>query len=188
MNKNKQSQKSHIIIILIIIGVVAAVKHFHIKNFKTIVPGVLYTCGQPRNMDYDRLLYKYHIATIVNTRPVAEKREQNWHNEEITWIRKNAVNYVEIPLKRENRTSLLPTVRQQKEFLKIMQEKNSLPVLLHGSSGKGRVAMLAAVWLTKAQQYSLDKTIKTVESIKEKHITDIERQFLKSLIEDRDRP
>ncbi|TFG48357.1 MAG: hypothetical protein E4H40_04805 [Candidatus Brocadiia bacterium] len=90
--KKKKSSFGWIATIAGIVFAVLLVRHFHIKNFKVVEPGVLYTSGQPRGMDYTRLLYKYHIGTIVNVRIPNEHRERNWYNEEIVWVRNNGVN------------------------------------------------------------------------------------------------
>ena len=104
MSKNDKGWKTPVLVIMIVIAVVVMVRHFHIKNFKTVAGGVLYTSGQPRGMDYTRLLYKYHIATFVNVRQSSEHREENWYNEEQTWMKGdgNSVYYVEIPIEKHN--------------------------------------------------------------------------------------
>lgn len=177
MAKKKQHGKTLVIIALVIIAIVGLVRHFHIKNFQVVVPGVIYTSGQPRGMDYTRLLYKYHIATFVNVRVVTEHREQNWYNEEVTWMRENGVNYVELPIKRRQ----FPDEEVQKRFLEIMADEQNLPVLVHGSSGRKRESILSALWLIKAKSYSAVKAIEVVEKIKKKPVTDPERQFIESL-------
>ena len=180
--KNKRTPTGLIVTLLIIAVAVFLVRHFHIKNFKVIEPEVLYTSGQPRGMDYTRILYKYHIATIVNVRSAFEHREENWFNEEITWVRKNGVNYFELPIDRSyRRDEYFPNRRIQDKFLEIMSNKENLPVLVHGGSGKKRVAMLVSVWLRKIKDLSIEDTIKAVEKIKEQPVTEEEKQFIESL-------
>ncbi len=181
MAKKKQHGKTLFIIALVTIAIVGLVRHFHIKNFQVVIPGVLYTSGQPRGMDYTRLLYKYHIATFVNVRVITEHREQNWYNEEVTWMRENGVNYVELPIARTDRARQFPNEDTQKKFLEIMADEQNLPVLVHGSSGRKRESILAALWLVKAKGYSVAQAIEVVERIKQKPITQAEKQFIKSL-------
>jgi protein tyrosine/serine phosphatase len=183
MAKNKQHGKTLIVVALVVIAIVGLVRHFHIKNFHVVEPGVLYTSGQPRNMDYTRLLYKYHIATFINVREASEHREQNWYNEELTWMRENGVNYVELPVERKDRTRQFPDVDTQKKFLQIMANPQNLPVLVHGSSGRKRESILTALWLIKAKGYSTAETIKVVEKIKEHPVTEAEREFIEGLAE-----
>ncbi len=180
MKKKKQSSAGLIIILLIIAAVILLVRHFHIKNFHSIEPGVLYTSGQPRGMDYTRLLYKYHIGTIVNVRSASEHREKNWYNEEITWVRNNGVNYVELPIEKAN---YLPDKQIQDQFLDIMADKANLPVLLHDSNGRKRVSILAAVWAVKARGYTVAEAIELVQSIKEQPLLEAEKDFITSLVE-----
>ena len=83
--KKKQSLAALWITLIAVAAAIFLVRHFHIKNFHIVEPEVLYTSGQPRGMDYTRMLYKYHVAAIVNVRSASEHREKNWHNEEITF-------------------------------------------------------------------------------------------------------
>ena len=183
MKKKKQSLVALYVILLVTAAVILLVRHFHIKNFHTIKPGVLYTSGQPRGMDYTRLLYKYHIGTIVNIRSASEHREENWYNEEVTWVRNNGVKYFELPIDRSiNRANYFPDQATQKEFLKIMADKTNLPVLLHCSDGRKRVSMLTAVWAVKDQGYTVAEVIELVRSIKERPLLEAEKNFITGLV------
>ncbi len=183
MHKKKLPINALIIIALAAIAVISLVRHFHIKNFHVVAPGVLYTSGQPRGMDYTRLLYKYHIATFINVRLATEHREQNWYNEEMTWMRENGVNYIEMPIERKDRARQFPDEQAQKQFLGIMAEPVNLPVLIHGSSGRKRESILSAVWLIKAKGYTAAQAIEVVEKIKEKPVTKPERKFIEGIAE-----
>jgi len=179
MKKNKQALGKLIVVSVLILAIIGLVRHFHIKNFHVIAPELLYTSGQPRGMDYTRLLYKYHIATIVNLRSAAEHRERNWYNEEITWVRNNGVNYLELPIPKGE--DYLPDKEIQKRFLEIMADKDNLPVLLHDSSGRKRVAMLAAVWLITADGKTSQQVFEIAGELKQKPLTDDEKQFIKTI-------
>jgi protein tyrosine phosphatase (PTP) superfamily phosphohydrolase (DUF442 family) len=180
--KNKNPLRTVVTILLIAAVCALLVKHFHIKNFNTLSPGVLYTSGQPRGMDYTRLLYKYHIATIINLRSSAEHREKNWHGEEITWVRSNGVKYIEMPLDRNaNSPGHFPDANMQQQFLAIMADKANLPVLVHDSSGESRSAMLAAVWLIKGEQMPAKQVIETASKIKSAPLAESEKQFINTL-------
>jgi protein tyrosine/serine phosphatase len=184
--KKKQSLAALYIILFVVAVTILLVRHFHIKNFHIIEPEVLYVSGQPRGMDYNRLLYRYHIATIINVRSPAEHRDKNWYNEEITWVRSNGVKYIEMPIEKGD---YFPTAETQDQFLAIMADRNNLPVLVHGSSGKRRVAMLAAVWLRKVQKYSFEETAKVIEEINDDlKITEAEKDFIEQLANGVSRP
>lgn len=176
--KKKQSRVVLYVILLVTAVVILLVRHFHIKNFHTIEPGVLYTSGQPRGMDYTRLLYKYHIGTIVNVRSASEHREKNWYNEEITWVRNSGVNYVELPIEKDD---YLPDKQTQDRFLAVMADKANLPVLLHDSNGRKRVPMLAAVWVVKARGDTVAEAIELVRGIKEQPLLEAETKFVTQL-------
>lgn len=178
--KKKKSPVGLIIVLLAVAVVVLLVNHFHIDAFNVVKPSVLYTSGQPRGMDYTRLLYRYHIAAIVNVRTASEHRERNWHNEEVVWVRNNGVNYIELPLEKRD---YFPDAQTQDRFLALMADNTNLPVLLHGSSHDERVAMLTAVWLRKAEGYSTEKTISEVKKIiDDRKLTEAEVQFIRDLV------
>jgi protein tyrosine/serine phosphatase len=131
-------------------------------------------------MDYTRLLYKYHIATIVNVRSASEHREKNWFNEEITWVRNNGVKYIEMPIEKGD---YFPDKGTQEQFLSIMADKENLPVLLHGSGGEKRVPMLTAVWLIKANGLSVKETLEVVDEINDdRQVTEAESKFISGLV------
>jgi protein tyrosine/serine phosphatase len=179
MIKKKQPWRGIIIILLIIVAATLLFDHFHINNFRTVEPGVFYTSGQPSGMDYTRLFYSYHVATIVNIRPASEHREKNWRNEEIVSTRNNGINYIEIPIEKVN---YFPDKQIQEQFLTIMGNKNNLPVLLHGGRNDKRVAMLVAVWMIKTQKFSLERTLKEVHRILEdREPTQEEIKFIENL-------
>lgn len=177
MKKKKRPFSGLVIILLITAAIILLVRHFHIKDFCIVKPGVLYTSGQPSGMDYTRLLYRYHVATIVNVRSAAEHRERNWHNEEITWVRSNGVKYVEMPVEK----NCLPDEKTQGEFLGMMADKVNLPVLLHGGGDDERVAMLSAVWLIKKDGLTAEKAIREAEKIQGKPLTEAESKFIRSI-------
>jgi protein tyrosine/serine phosphatase len=176
--KKKQSLAALYIILIAIAAIIFLVRHFHIKNFHIIEPDVLYTSGQPRGMDYMRLLYRYHIATIINLRSQAEHRDRNWYNEEVTWIRNNGVKYIELPVEKAD---YFPNKETQDQFLAIMADKNRLPVLLHDGSGKKRVAMLVSVWMRKVRGYNVEDTVRVVEKLEDQPPTAEEKNFIEQL-------
>ena len=180
--KKKKPLRAVVIIVLFAAMVVLLVRHFHIKNFNIIRPGTLYTSGQPKGMDYTRLLYKYHIATIVNLRSPAEHREQNWYNAEITWVRTHGVKYIEMPLDRDiNSPRHFPDAKMQEQFLAIMADRENLPVLVHDGSGEGRVAMLAAVWLIRAEKLPVENAVGVAQQIEKQPLAKQESLFVNSL-------
>ena len=179
MIKKKQPLRGVIIILLIIAAATLLFDHFHINNFRTVEPGVFYTSGQPSGMDYTRLFYSYHIATIVNIRPASERRDKNWRNEEIVCTRNNGINYIEMPIEKAD---YFPDKQTQEQFLTLMADKNKLPVLLHGGRNDKRVAMLVAVWMEKTQNSTVEQTLKEVHRILEdRQPTPDEIKFVENL-------
>jgi len=180
--KTKSQLQPIVTILLIAAACVLLVRHFHIKRFNIVTPGVLYTSGQPRGMDYTRLLYKYHIATIINLRSPAEHREKNWQNEEMTWVRSNGVKYIDMPLERNiNDPGHVPDANTQQQLLAIMADKENLPVLIHDGSGESRPAVMAAVWLAKGESQPVQQVLAIAEKIKHEQLAESERTFISGL-------
>jgi protein tyrosine/serine phosphatase len=180
--KKKSPLRAIITIAIIAVAAVLLVRSFRIPDLNCISPGILYTSAQPRGMDYTRLLYKHHIATIINLRSPAEHREQNWYSEEMTWVRSNGVKYVEMPLdKKVDSPAHFPDANMQKQFLDIMANKGNLPVLIHDGKGEGRVAILAAVWLAKGRQNTIEQVLANTVESKEEPLTEQETDFIRGL-------
>ena len=181
MSKKRRSISGLIIILLIIVAAIySLVKHFHISDFCIIEPTVLYSSGQPRGMDYPRLLYRYHITTIVNIRPPSEHKDHNWYTEEVVWTRNNGVRYIEMPIEK---ISYFPDEQTQDNFIAIMANKNNLPVLLHGSGDDERVAMLVAAWLRKSRGYTAEHAVDIIkEIIDDRELTEGEITFVNHLV------
>jgi protein tyrosine phosphatase (PTP) superfamily phosphohydrolase (DUF442 family) len=180
--KKKNPLRAIITIAIIAAAAVLLVRSFQIPDLNCINPGILYTSAQPRGMDYTRLLYKYHIATIINLRSPAEHREQNWYSEEMTCVRSNGVKYVEMPLDRKvDSPAHFPDANMQKQFLDIMADKGNLPVLIHDGRGEARVAILAAVWLAKDRQNTIEQVLAKTVEIKEEPLIERETSFIRGL-------
>jgi len=107
--------------------------------------------------------------------------EENWYNEEISWVRENGVKYFELPMERKDRKRRVPDEATQKKFLEIMSRQENLPVLVHGSSGRKRVSTLAATWLIKEKGYTYDQALEAVENIRGEEPSDPEKEFLRGL-------
>jgi len=180
MNKKRHSISNLIIILLIIAAAIHLLfHHFHINDFRVIEPAVLYTSGQPRGMDYPRLLYKYHITTIVSIRPPSEHKDHNWYTEEITWTRNNGVKYIEMPIEKN---SYFPDEQIQDNFIALMANKDNLPLLLHGGRNDERVAMLIAVWLRRSRGYTAEHTAEIIKKIiEDRQLTEEEITFINHL-------
>jgi protein tyrosine/serine phosphatase len=180
--KKKSPLRAVITVAIIVLAIILLVRSFRLKDFNVVTPAVLYASGQPRGMDYTRLLYKYHIATIINLRSPAEHREQNWFSEEMTWVRGNGVKYIEMPLdKNLDNPAHYPDANMQEQFLVIMADKINLPVLVHDSRGDSRVAMLAAVWLAKSQQQPAKQVLAEAKKIKNSALVEPEINFIQGL-------
>jgi hypothetical protein len=96
-------------------------------------------------------------------------------------MKSNGVKYIELPTEKNVLNDGIPDTEKSRKFLEIMSQSTNLPVLLHDSSGKKRVAYLAAVWMLKSGGFNLQQTIGKVQQIKGQPLTDREMEFLQSV-------
>lgn len=175
----KKNRNFSFIVLIICFIIFLLIRSFYIKDFRVIQDGELYVSGQPTGMDYARLVYKYHIATFVNIRTHEEHRDQNWQNHEIIKTKGLGVQYIPLPIEKDQ---VFPDIQTQRQFLDIMNNKKNLPVLLHGYGDDSRVAMMVAVWLRCARGYTKDQTIEQVSKIiDDRPLRDSEIQFIEQL-------
>jgi len=180
MKERRFSLTGLIITMLIIAAIVLFGRHFHIENFHIIKPGVLYVSGQPRGMDYPRLLYRYHISAIVNVRSSDDYRKGNWYHEEVAWVRNNGVKYFELPMdKNDAGPNSFSDEDSRENFFTIMADRANLPLLLHGDNGRTRVPLLTAVWLVKSEGFSVKKAVEIAEKIRGQPLSENEIKFIR---------
>jgi protein tyrosine/serine phosphatase len=170
---------------VIALGITGMVRHFHIKNFNVIQKGVLYTSGQPRGMDYTRLLYKYHIATFINLRVGSEHREENWYQEEAEWMKSSGVQYITLPISKRTPIDKVAESPEFQKFMEIMSDTTNRPVHIYDSSGRDRVSYFAALWMLKAGGFSLEETVKKIGKLQKAPLDEKELAFLKSIVSSR---
>jgi len=152
------------VVTLIVVAAIIAlfVEDFRVEDFHIVEPRVLYTCGQPRGMDYLRLLYKYHVVTWVNVRPVTEDLQANWYPAEMNFVRENGLAYHTLSIDRD---AAVPDPVTCRRFLDIMAQAVNRPVLLHGDRNDRRVALLTALWLRKGLNLSPEQALARVRAM-----------------------
>ena len=62
-----------------------------------------------------------------------------------------------------------------------MTDKENLPLLVHDGAGESRVAMMAAVWLAKSRQQSIQQVLAKAEKIKKSPLVESEKTFIAGL-------
>ncbi len=181
--KNSGTLKSIVIIVLAVFVITGLVRHFHIKHFRVVEPGVFYISGQPRGMDYTRLLYKYHIGTFINVRSSAEHREQLWYNHEVTWMRQNGAKYIELPVPKAGPNANFPDENTRRQFISVIRDPANRPVLLHCSNGTSRAPLFAAIYFVQIKGLTIEQTLTNVEKLKDEALSAGEIEFIRTLLQ-----
>jgi tyrosine-protein phosphatase SIW14 len=130
-------------------GLAAFYGFYYIPHFAVVREGVLYRSGQPDLGDLKRLRDAYGVRTIVNLRRVDEQDGSDGptFKEERVEAERLGMRFVHMPM-----DSDLPVdPKDIQRWLKIVNDKNNWPVLVHCKRGVDRTGLLAAVYRTDVQ-------------------------------------
>ena len=111
-------------------------------HFLTVTPGVLYRSGWMKPDNTETIIRKYGIRTIVNLCLPAEDTYREGHIDELYICRKKGVKLVNIPLA----GNIPPTDEQIEQWLNLLKDKDSLPILVHCAQGAIRTGLMVAVY------------------------------------------
>lgn len=96
-------------------------------------------------------------------------------------MKHKGVNYIELPMEKNISAEDIPDAVDSQKFLEIMNQSSNLPVLLHDSTGRKRVAYLAAIWMLKSGKFNYQQTFEKIKQIRGKSLTERETAFLQSI-------
>jgi protein tyrosine/serine phosphatase len=120
--------------------------NYPVRDFGVVQDGVLYRCGQPEPDEFQRLLDRYHIRTVVSFREI--DADEAWFMAEQDWCRKRGVRLVEAPIGNDDPITGL------KAFLAVATDPASQPVLVHCEHGRIRTGLAVAAYRIAVQHWS----------------------------------
>jgi protein tyrosine/serine phosphatase len=104
------------------------------KHFLTVEPGVLYRSGRLRTHNLEKVLDEYGIRTVVNLRdPLYEQRRV---------CQDRGVRVVDLPMRPETP----PSEEQLEQWLALLDDPESRPILVHCEHGVVRTGMMVAIF------------------------------------------
>ena len=156
--------------LIVVGGVWAATRHRGAHHFTGVVDGVLYRSGQPAGDDWARLQRDYHFRTVVNLRDDGPTDQP-----EDALVARHGMRYVHIPMSNHRR----PTTQQAEQFLQVMRDPASAPVLVHCARGYNRTGVLIAVYRMRVQGWSLERATAEAENIRGSRLADEFSDFLR---------
>ena len=134
---------------------------FVLDRFRVIDPGKVYKSGVMSVDKLEQTINKYNIKSIIDLRdPQSEDAQREGTHKSI--ISESAladrlhINYYNLP------SQQVPSDDAVHKFLKIMNEPNNYPVLIHCYHGKGRAVLYSALYRIEYQDFNnseaLEKT------------------------------
>lgn len=126
------------------------------KRFAVVEPGVLYRSAQPKPAQISHVIDEYHIKTIVVVRDGFSKAVP----QEAECAAASGARVVYIPV-----VSRAPIPDDQiREFLRIVDDPQMRPVLVHCSAGRHRTGLMCAMYRIERQGWSVDRALEEMAS------------------------
>ena len=138
-----------VIVVLCVLGVKEGRYFILIDNFGVVEEGKIFRSGQMRPYQLDRLIRKYGLRTVINTREM--EAPARWMESESEVCRRNGVEMVRISMPGDGRG----TYEQYDQALHVLQETNRLPALIHCARGTHRTGAIVAAYRVRVQGWDL---------------------------------
>jgi len=123
------------------------------KKFSEVKPGVLYRSGQGQGFKIQNAIDRYHIKTIICLRELKAGSDRSWFDTESRVAEKNNVTLVHWPM---DSHKPLPQ-KYWLDFLKMTQDPNRTPILVHCAQGKHRTGFFVALYRMGIDGWSFDQ-------------------------------
>jgi hypothetical protein len=154
--------------VVLIVGVAPVVyyrsQYAYAKRLRVVEPGRLYRAGQPTADGLTDAIRRFHIRTVVNVQdefPDPDLDRSFWGSgtvKERALCESLGVRYIHLapdlvprPLVPECRPAVI------EQFLAILDDENSYPVLLHCHAGLHRTGVLTAVYRMEYQHWTPER-------------------------------
>jgi protein tyrosine/serine phosphatase len=134
--------------ILLTVGVANLYWVYVAVRFEVISEGKVYKSGVMPDKKLKKIIEKYNIKTIVDLRKPKDKKEIE---KERTIAGTLGVIHVNIP------SDQVPKEETVQNFLRIMDDKKSYPVLIHCEHGEGRAVLFSAIYRIEYENWNNDK-------------------------------
>lgn len=148
-----------------LIGLAPALYTKHLRNFHTVESGALYRSGQLSPTGLDLVVRAYGIKTVVTLRTVRDPGRpypDAW--EEGVCAARGARHVRIVPRDwRPDRTGEPPAADAVREFLAVMDDPASRPVLVHCYAGIHRAGTMTAIYRLEYDGWSADAAIAELE-------------------------
>jgi tyrosine-protein phosphatase SIW14 len=141
-----------IVLALIVSPIVVAVRQqAQTRNFHVVRPGVLYRSGQMTKEGLQRVLYDYHIKTVISLRDGQSQRDRD----EEEFCKSEDINFVRIlPSRWGDEGGSVPVEAGVQRFRAIMGDPRNYPVLVHCYAGIHRAGSYCAIYRMEFEHWT----------------------------------
>lgn len=161
-------------IVVLVVGPPVALfraQYAHAKRFREVTPGRFYRSGQMTEAGFRELVQRYGIKTVINLQHEAPDPllREHWlgkpqtHESEL--CRDLGARYVLITpdvLPQPNDLAVMPPAVA--EFLKILDDPASYPVLIHCKAGLHRTGRLTAIYRMEYEGWSVGEALRELRA------------------------
>lgn len=155
----KRSAKKAVFMVLGVIAIafssvcaVYAYDVYVVNRFRTVNPGKVYKSGLMEIEKLEETISQYNLKSIIDLRDVqsedsGRKDTEKSMRDESNLATQMGINYFNIP------SGQIPSPQQVTRFLKIMDNPDNYPVLIHCYHGKGRAEVYSTIYRMEYQDY-----------------------------------
>lgn len=132
------------------------------RNFRTVVPGVLYRSGQMTSEGLAQKVREHGFKTVVSLRELRDKDgKPDADHAEIEFCRSNGIRHIVLtPMQwRRDDQEHAPVEANLKTFLKLMDDPANHPVLVHCFAGIHRTGGYVALYRMEFEQWTAEDAI-----------------------------
>jgi protein tyrosine/serine phosphatase len=132
------------------------------KRFAVVEPNVLYRSGQGKANQVQNAIDRYHIRTILCLREIDQEKNTSWLDAEKKVAEKNGVEFISWPMNSRKPLSM----DYQVNFLKMTQDPQKTPILVHCAQGRHRTGFFSALYRLVIDGWPIDKTLNEMYQFK----------------------
>lgn len=127
-------------------------------NFHEVTPKVLYRSKQLSGNQFDQIIKKYHIKTVINLRGASPGKK--WYKEELYVMQMDSVTHIDIGLSATRYVS-----PQKTDSIMEVAVSAAKPILVHCKRGADRTGLFCAAWKLKFEHTSVENASKQLSYI-----------------------
>ncbi|GMU83221.1 MAG: protein phosphatase [Planctomycetota bacterium] len=133
-----------------------------LRQFRAVEEGVLYRCGQPAPEDVRTVIESHGIRTVVSLRGMrGEEDSDAWEPAERAICEQLGVRFITLPSNHRNP----PTREQLEQFLSLVRDPASRPVLVHCRLGRQRTGMFCGLYRVFEQGWTAEAALEEMDAL-----------------------